>query len=40
LRDKILRQRFAKIAKAQEGKTFGIIIGEKRGRCERVSLSG
>lgn len=32
VREKLLRQRFAKIARAKEAKTFGIIIGEKKGQ--------
>jgi 2-(3-amino-3-carboxypropyl)histidine synthase len=35
LKEKILRQRYARIAKAREGKTFGIIIGEKRGQMRK-----
>lgn len=35
LKDKILRQRFAKIANAQKAKTFGIIISEKRGQMRK-----
>ena len=35
LKEKILRQRFAKIAKARDGKTFGIIIGEKHGQMRK-----
>ena len=35
LKEKILRQRHAKIAKAQSGETFGIIIGEKRGQMRK-----
>lgn len=35
IKEKILRQRHAKIAKAQEGKTFGIIIGEKQGQMRK-----
>jgi len=35
LKEKILRQRYARIAKALEGKTFGIIIGEKRGQMRK-----
>lgn len=35
LKEKILRQRYARIAKAQKGKTFGIIIGEKRGQMRK-----
>ncbi|MFH1774804.1 MAG: diphthamide biosynthesis enzyme Dph2 [Methanobacteriota archaeon] len=31
-REKILRQRFAKIARAKDAKTFGIIICEKKGQ--------
>jgi 2-(3-amino-3-carboxypropyl)histidine synthase len=34
-KDKILRQRFAQIAKAKEAETFGIIIGEKKGQMRR-----
>lgn len=36
LKEKILRQRFAKIAKAQDGRTFGIIIGEKQGQIQKA----
>jgi 2-(3-amino-3-carboxypropyl)histidine synthase len=36
LKEKILRQRYGKIAKAQEGKKFGIIIGEKRGQMRKA----
>jgi 2-(3-amino-3-carboxypropyl)histidine synthase len=35
IKEKILRQRFAKIAKAEEGETFGIIIGEKQGQMRK-----
>lgn len=35
LTERILRQRYAKIAKAQEAETFGIIIGEKRGQMRK-----
>lgn len=35
LKEKILRQRHAKIAKAKEGGKFGIIIGEKRGQMRK-----
>jgi 2-(3-amino-3-carboxypropyl)histidine synthase len=32
---KILRQRFAQITKASEAKTFGIIVGEKKGQVRK-----
>jgi 2-(3-amino-3-carboxypropyl)histidine synthase len=35
IKEKILRQRHAKIAKSRDGKTFGIIIGEKRGQLHK-----
>ncbi|MEE8400937.1 MAG: diphthamide biosynthesis enzyme Dph2 [Candidatus Hydrothermarchaeaceae archaeon] len=35
LKEKILRQRHARIAKARQGGTFGIIIGEKRGQMRK-----
>lgn len=35
LRDKVLRQRFAAIARAREAESFGIIIGEKEGQKRR-----
>jgi 2-(3-amino-3-carboxypropyl)histidine synthase len=37
-KDKILRQRFAQIALAKNAKTFGIIVGEKRGQT-RMGLA-
>jgi 2-(3-amino-3-carboxypropyl)histidine synthase len=36
IKDKILRQRHAKIAKAASGEKFGIIIGEKRGQMRKA----
>jgi 2-(3-amino-3-carboxypropyl)histidine synthase len=35
LKEKILRQRFAKIAMAKDGNAFGILIGEKRGQMRK-----
>jgi 2-(3-amino-3-carboxypropyl)histidine synthase len=37
-KEKILRQRYVRIAKAKDANTFGIIIGEKRGQM-RVQLA-
>ncbi len=34
-KEKILRQRFAKITKAKDGNAFGIIVGEKRGQMRK-----
>jgi len=39
LRDRILRQRFAAIARAQDARTFGIIVSKKIGQS-RLELAG
>jgi 2-(3-amino-3-carboxypropyl)histidine synthase len=36
IKDKILRQRHAKIAMSRDAKAFGIIIGEKRGQMRKA----
>jgi 2-(3-amino-3-carboxypropyl)histidine synthase len=36
LKDKMLKQRYAKVVKALEGVTFGIIVGEKRGQMRET----